>query len=95
MTRKEKRHKELKPIRKRYGYRFLTKEHIEYLTSPETLTKWSGKSLWERCILFHRYFGNHRINPTLLSKVYSIHKIKRKKVKQVKLIKAEREHEFE
>ena len=79
------------PIRRRYGYRFLKKEHIEYLTSPETLNLWSGKSIVLRCILFHRHFGNCRINRTLLRKVYSMHKIKRKKIKLTKEIKPEKE----
>ena len=52
-------------------------------------------SLKNRCIFFHRHFGNHRINPTLLSKVYRIHKIKAKKIKSVKLIDPEKEQEYE
>ena len=59
------------------------------------LDRWAGKSLQERCILFHRHFGNHRINRTLLSKVYRIHKIKRKKIKKVKLIDPDKEVEYE
>ena len=83
------------PARQRYGYRFLSQEHIDFLTDQQTLTRWAGKSLWERCILFHRHFGSHRINPTLLRKVYQVHKIKSKKVKQVKLIKPDKELEYE
>ena len=83
------------PARQRYGYRFLSQEHIDFLTDPQTLTRWAGKSLWERCILFHRHFGSHRINPTLLRKVYQVHKIKSKKVRQVKLIKPDKELEYE
>ena len=49
----------------------------------------------ERCILFHRHFGNHRINRTLLRKVYRIHKIKSKKIKKVKLIDPNKEIEYE
>ena len=48
-----------------------------------------------RCLLFHRHFGNHRINPTLLRKVYSKHKIKRKRIKLTKEIKPEKEEEYE
>ena len=55
------------PRRKRYGYRFLKPEHIDYLTSADTLKSWAGKPLAERCVLFHRHFGNHRINQTLLT----------------------------
>ena len=56
---------------------------------------WSGKALKERCILFHRQFGNHRINPTLLRKVYHIHKIKNKKIKKTKPINPDKEIEYE
>ena len=45
--------------------------------------------------MFHRHFGNHRINPTLLRKVYAMHKVKNKKVKFVKHINPEKEVEYE
>lgn len=83
------------PQRCRYGIRFLTQEHIDFLCNPQTLSKWSGKSYKERCILFHRQFGNHRINPTLLKKVYTKHKIKRKKIKLTKTIKPGKDQEYE
>ena len=83
------------PYRRRYCYRFLSQDHIDYLTSPETLNEWSGKSLAKRCVLFHRHFGTHRINPTLLRKVYRLHKIKRKRIKLTKEIKPEKEWEYE
>ena len=56
---------------------------------------WSGKPLKERCLLFHRQFGNHRINSTLLRKVYRIHKIKNKKIKKTKPFNPEKEIEYE
>lgn len=71
--------------------RFLTDEHKEYLKSRETLFEWIGLSLKERCIRFHRRFGLHRINPTLLSKFYKINKIKMKKIKMVKIIDPNKE----
>ena len=83
------------PIRKRYGYRFLKPEHIEFLTDLETLNMWAGKSLAKRCVLFHRHFGNHRINPTLLRKVYHLHKIKRKRIKLTKPLKPDKEDHYE
>ena len=95
MTRKQVRMDQRLPMRKRYGYRFLRQEHIEYLTNPETLKLWSGVALAWRCVLFHRHFGNHRINPTLLRKVYRIHRIKRKRIKLTKEIKPEKEQEYE
>ena len=75
--------------------RFLKYEHIDFLRSPDTLLNWSGKSLKERCLLFHRQFGDHRINPTLLTQFYAKHKIKRKRVKTVKEIDPAKEAEYE
>ena len=66
-----------------------------YLRNPLRLKRWAGKSVKERCVLFHRHFGNHRINPTLLRKVYQIHKIKSKRIKKVKLINPFKEIEYE
>ena len=45
--------------------------------------------------MFHRHFGNHRINPTLLSKVYRENKIRKKKIKWVKHINPDKEEEYE
>ena len=83
------------PIRQRYGIRFLKPEHIEFLKSPETLSLWAGKSLKERCLLFHRHFGDHRINITLLRKFYTLYRIKRKKIKLVKKIDPSKDVEYE
>ena len=65
------------------------------MTDPETLNLWSGISLKHRCVLFHRHFGNHRINQTLLRKVYRLHKIKRKSIKLTKPIKVQKQEEYE
>ena len=45
--------------------------------------------------MFHRHFGNHRINATLLDKFYRQHKIKKKKIKWVKHINPDKEIEYE
>ena len=45
--------------------------------------------------MFHRHFGNHRINPTLLRRFYHLHKIKKKTVKFVKRIDPEKAKEYE
>ena len=45
--------------------------------------------------MFHRHFGDHRINPTLLSRFYHMHKIKKKTVKFVKHIDPEKAQEYE
>ena len=70
-------------------------EHINYLINPDTLELWIGRTLKERCVLFHRHFGNYRINPTLLRKIYQIHKIRNKKIKFVKHIDQNKELEYE
>lgn len=95
LTRKQKLRQQQLPVRKRYGLRFLTAEHVDFLKAPETLQQWTGRTLKERCVLFHRHFGNHRINPTLLRSFYQLHKIKRKRVKFVKTIKPGKEEEYE
>ena len=95
LTRKKRKQQEDMPIRQRYGYRFLKQEHIDYLRNPDTLALWVGKSLDERCVMFHRHFGNHRINQTLLRQFYQKHKIKRKRIKLTKQIKPDRENESE
>lgn len=83
------------PQRIRYGMRFLLPDHIAYLTNPETLRLWAGKSLKDRCLLFHRHFGDHRINITLLRQFYRMNKIKNKKIKFTKPIKPDKEPEYE
>ena len=75
--------------------RFLSNEHIEYLKSDDTLLLWSGKTLEQRCVLFHRHFGIHSINLTLLQKFYALHKIRRKHVKFTKDIDPDKESEYE
>ena len=45
MTRKMKYEKNALPIRKRYGMRFLTDEHVKYLLDPDTLHNWIGLTL--------------------------------------------------
>ena len=45
--------------------------------------------------MFHRHFGNHHINATLLHKFYLKHKIKKKKIKWVKHINPDKEAEYE
>ena len=66
--------------------RRLEQIHIDFLTSSKTLELWSGKTISERCILFHRNFPNKKIAPTSLRRFYLQHKIKRKKVRQEKYL---------
>ena len=63
------------PIRK------LNQEHIDFLTSDQTLEIWAGKTMLERTVLFHRRFPDKRIAATSLRRLYLAHKIKRKKVR--------------
>ena len=95
MTRKKKKELETIPIKIRYGMRYLSAEHTAFLLSPDTLKNWIGFSLEERCLMFHRHFGNHRINPTLLRRFYHEHKIRKKKIKWVKHINPDKEAEYE
>ena len=66
--------------------RQLAQLHSDFLKSPKTLELWSGKTLKERSILFHRKFPNKKIAVTSLRKFYLKNKIKRKKVRQQKYL---------
>ena len=59
----------------------LTREHIQYLTSQETLELWAGKSLAERAKLFHRKFTDRWTYPAKISKIYKDNGITKKRVK--------------
>ena len=64
--------------------RKLESKHIDFLTNKETLQAWSGRTLIERCILFHRSFVDKKISKTKLWKTYKDHGIKNKVVKYTK-----------
>ena len=64
--------------------RRLDQMHEDFLRNPRTLELWSGKTLKERAVLFHRKFPNKKIAVTSLRKFYLRNKIKRKKVRQQK-----------
>ena len=66
--------------------RQLGEEHINFLRSERTLELWSGKTMKERCVLFHRQFTDKRIAVTSLRRLYLRLKIKRKKVRQEKVL---------
>ena len=65
----------------------LTPLHIRYLVDRGTLQGWAAKSLAERATLFHRKFGEVKISPATLLKVYKQHHIARKGLKYVKTLK--------
>ena len=54
--------------------------HINFLTLQSTLVEWSGKTLAVRCALFHRKFLSKHIKPWRLAKIYSDHRIHRKRI---------------
>ena len=53
-TRKKKAIYSQKPIRKRYGIRYIKPEHVEFLTDQQRLNDWGAHTLKHRCVLFHR-----------------------------------------
>ena len=62
----------------------LEEQHINFLTSYETLEEWAGYTLKYRTKLFHRKFTDKRIAVTCLRRLYLKHGIKCKKVRQEK-----------
>ena len=65
--------------RKNWGYRFLKPHQIKWMTSRTVLHQQTGLSLKDRSALFGREFPTAHMNPTLLRRVYSKHKIRKKK----------------
>ena len=63
----------------------LEKKHVDFLCSHETLKKWTGYPLAQRCVLFHRVWTNKRITPPALSKLYRKQGVRLKAVRQFKL----------
>ena len=61
--------------------RRLEQQHIDFLLSHETLRRWAGFTLKQRCKLFHRQFVNKKIAVTSLRRLYLKHGIKRKAVR--------------
>ncbi len=61
-------------------------EHVQYLTSMQTLEQWSGLTMKQRTVLFHRRFTDKRIAVTSLRRLYLRHGIRRKKVRLEKVM---------
>ena len=55
---------------KRAPRRKLSKKHIEYLCSHQTLTAWAHLSLKQRIVMFHRQFPELKISTDLLHRTY-------------------------
>ena len=62
--------------------RQLGPEHVRFLTSMHTLEQWSGLTMRQRTVLFHRRFTDKRIAVTSLRRLYLRHGIRCKKVRQ-------------
>ena len=65
----------------------LRPEHIAYLCSGGTLQAWADRTLKERAVLFHRRFGEIKIDYSTILRVYREHGIKRKALRYVKTLK--------
>ena len=64
--------------------RVLEQVHIDYLLSQRTLEMYSGLTMKQRTIRFHRVYTNKRIAVTTLRRLYLKNGIKRKKIRQEK-----------
>ena len=71
--------------RQRWGYRFLKAHEVKWLTSSSTLREQTALSLKDRVAHFLRQFPEAHLNPTLLSQVYRLHRIKKKKLRWYKV----------
>ena len=61
------------------------KQHqIGYLVSSQTLQECAHLSLVERAQIFHRMFGEVKISPTTIRRIYLKHKIRFKNIKRGK-----------
>ena len=58
------------PIKPEKRVRQLDQEHVAFLTDARNLEAWSGKTLKERTVLFHRRFPDKRIAVTSLRRLY-------------------------
>ena len=65
----------------------LEPRHVAFLTDIGTLQAWGARSLAERVVLFHRQFGEIKISPSTLRRVYRRHNITRKALRYVKTLK--------
>ena len=66
--------------------RRLGEEHVAFLLSERVLEQWSGRTMKERTVLFHRQFPDKRIAVTSLRRLYLKHKVRRKRVRHVKVM---------
>ena len=62
----------------------LRPEHIGFLASEETLTRWAHLNLHQRAVLFHRRFPELKVSASLIQRFYKRMKIRFKLVRRVK-----------
>ena len=67
--------------RKRFGLKFLKPHELKWIVNEETLRLQTGLSLPERAKHFKRQFPGSSMNYTLLSRVYRMFKVKRRRIK--------------
>ena len=75
---------ELRPIKAPSDDQLVRKlgpEHVKFLTSLHTLEQWSGLTMKQRTVLFHRRFTDKRIAVTSLRRLYLRHGIRCKKIR--------------
>ena len=61
-----------------------SQHHIGYLVSSSTLQECTHLSLVERAQMFHRMFGEVKISPSTIRRIYLKHKIRFKNIKRGK-----------
>jgi len=66
--------------------RQLGEEHVAFLLNERVLEQWSGKTMKERTVLFHRRFPDKRIAVTSLRRLYLKHTVRRKRVRHEKVM---------
>ncbi len=74
----------LRPIKAPSGDQLVRKlgpEHLHFLTDMHTLEQWSGLTMKQRTVLFHRRFTDKRIAVTSLRRLYLRHGIRCKKIR--------------
>ena len=67
--------------RQRWGLRFLRAHEISWLVDSRTLRQQIGMSLADRCQHFRKEYPAAHINPTLLSRIYRDHKVKKRAIR--------------
>ena len=74
------------PIIQKRTRRKLTQDMLDFLESDETLCSWQGKTLKERAALFSKKYAPLTISPQTLSNAYKKLGIRKKKVRETKIV---------